>query len=146
MLKIKFPIRNSLGACLYFLQEWSHGSLKIYHFWNNALEWENTFTFNEQLRINHYTLFIVCLNFDRLLTPHKNSFDVSSKNCSVARSVLKCEMWKNCFTSKANATNHVLYTIHILWFFRVFVPFRGSLCIVYTQLNGQSCLTFTSEN
>ncbi len=50
---------------------------------------------NDELLIDHCILFIVCLNFDRLLTPHKNSFDVLSKNHAVLRSVTKHKMWKN---------------------------------------------------
>ncbi len=44
LYKIKFPTKNSEGARLYLLQEWSQRAPKICQFWNSALEWESMFT------------------------------------------------------------------------------------------------------
>ncbi len=75
---------------------------------------------NDEPRINHYTVFEVRLNFDKHM---KNSFDISTKNHSVERSVTKHEMQKNCFANKTNTTNYILYTIYVLHYFNVFTPF-----------------------
>ncbi len=66
---------------------------------------------NDEPRINHYTLFILCLNFDGLLTPHKKFLWDFIKNGSVERSIMKCG---KTFTNKANITNHVLYSLFIV--------------------------------
>ncbi len=44
---------------------------------------------------------------------------------------MKCE--KNCFTSKANMMNHILYTIQVSYFSPFSHLFHGSLCILFSQ-------------
>ncbi len=43
LFEIKFHTGNSMGAYLYFPQQWSCGAPNICHFLNNALEWEGRF-------------------------------------------------------------------------------------------------------
>ncbi len=77
MYKIKFPTRNPLNACLYLLQEWSLGALKICLFWNNALEGKSTFT--------------LVLNTVKVLVISKNA---SNKGC-LKWNFLRKTRWKH---------------------------------------------------
>ncbi len=43
LYKIKFPIKNSVGACFYLPKKWSWGAAKICHFLNNTLKLEIRF-------------------------------------------------------------------------------------------------------